>query len=495
MRNLGYTFQMKLLFCLLLLLSHRVFSQHDPIDSLDAFISKQVCGYHVPGLSIGIIKGNKIVFQKGYGVMSAKDSAHVTASTIFPILSCSKAFTAAAIGMLVQEGKIKWDDKVVKYLPDFALSDPWITSHLTISDILSHRSGLESFEGDLLWYGTQYSRREIVRRLRYSPIKNNFRADFGYQNILYLAAGLIIEKVSGKTWDSFVQEKLFVPLHMNHTTTSIKDVDSNNLALPHLGDAPGAPVNLDNIGPAGSINSNIEDMLGWLQLWIDGGKYHGVPLLSNNTVETMTSPKTFISENGDHSYGFGWEIEWNNQHKIISHGGGMPGYKSLVTIDPASQIGIIILTNKISYINEELTSIILDYLNGVQINWRESDKNLATRNFRYPWDDNTNDAFILKAPIPDFTSYKGKYEDRQYGKVEIQMIKDTPVMKFIPVLNNYKGYLSYINNDTLHIAFSDRFISSGRIIFNRDTKNKITGFHFDIPPGDFNFNGFRFKKQ
>jgi CubicO group peptidase (beta-lactamase class C family) len=196
---------MKILAIFIVLLPSLILAQQ-PIDSLDYFIQKQVIDYKIPGLAIGIIKDNAVVFKKGYGRISTADSLPVTTQTIFPILSCTKAFTAAAIGILVDQGKLKWDDKVTKYLPYFKLSNQITTNQLTISDILSHRSGLEGFEGDLLWYGTDYSRQEIVRRIQYSPLRNTFRKDFGYQNVLYLVAGLIIEKVTGETWDEFIQK-------------------------------------------------------------------------------------------------------------------------------------------------------------------------------------------------------------------------------------------------------------------------------------------------
>ncbi len=153
---------MRKLSILLLILSHIGFGQNHRLDSLDWFIAKQVIDYEIPGLAIGIIKENYIRFHKEYGVTSTIDSFPVTSNTIFPILSCTKAFTAAGIGILVDEGKLDWNDKVIKYLPDFKLSDPWITKELIISDLLSHRSGLGEYDGDLLWYGTQYSREEIL---------------------------------------------------------------------------------------------------------------------------------------------------------------------------------------------------------------------------------------------------------------------------------------------------------------------------------------------
>lgn len=346
---------------LVVLLPGFLSGQYHNIDSLDTFIQKQVNEYKIPGVAIGIINDNKIVFKKGYGVISTSDSVPVTTQTIFPILSCTKTFTAAAIGILVDEGKLQWDDKVITHLPDFKLSDAWVTKQLTIGDILSHRSGLESFEGDLLWYGTDYTRQEVVTRIRYSPLRNNFRLDFGYQNIMYLVAGLIIEKVTGKPWDDFIKEKIFSPLSMSHSSTSIKQV-TKDYARPHLKNKPIPVMNMDNIGPAGSVNSTIDDMLPWLQLWINEGIHNGNRLLSENSFQTITSPKIMLSKTSAESYGFGWQIETDNGKKVLSHGGGMPGYKSTVIIIPADKSGLVILTNKISYLNEALAGIIMEYM-------------------------------------------------------------------------------------------------------------------------------------
>lgn len=179
---------MKKLLILFVLLPNFIFALQKETDSLDAFVAKQVKDYKVPGLAIGIIEAGKVVFKKGYGVTSTIDNFPVTTQTIFPLSSCTKAFTTAAMAVLVDHGKINWNDKVTKFLPDFKLSDPWITKELTISDILSHRVGLNSYDGDLLWYGTNYTQKEIVSKIQYSPIRNNFRIDFGYSNIMYLVA-------------------------------------------------------------------------------------------------------------------------------------------------------------------------------------------------------------------------------------------------------------------------------------------------------------------
>ena len=491
-----YQIPMKKIFIFLYLLPNLIFAQQQDTDSLDAFIAKQVIDYKIPGLAIGIIKDNQIVFKKGYGINSTVDSLPVTTQTIFPILSCTKAFTAAAIGILVDEGKINWNDKVIKYLPNFKLSDPWITKELTISDILSHRSGLESFEGDLLWYGTNYSRQEIVRRIQYSPIRNNFRSDYGYQNIMYLVAGLIIEKITGQSWDNFIKNRIFIPLSMTNSSTSITQLSNNkNYAHPHIKSKPIPRMNIDNIGPAGSINSTIDDMISWLQIWINEGGHNGNQILSKNTFKTITTTKIMLSDKSNESYGFGWDIGFDdNGKKVIGHGGGMPGFKSTVSISSENKTGVILLTNKISYFNEELVGIINEYLKSKKTNWGEADKSLYSKGFNFSWDEEI-DTSKLKSHIPNFTLYKGQYEDKEYGKASIREYDGKAILEFLPAKEILSANLYYVNKDTLKVIFNDAFIPTGEIVFKWGANQKVKSFKFNLSSSDFHFNYLDFKKN
>jgi CubicO group peptidase (beta-lactamase class C family) len=480
-------------FCLFPYLIH---AQHQTTDSLDAFIAKQVIDYKIPGLAIGIIKDNQIIFKKGYGVNSTVDSLPVTTQTIFPILSCTKAFTAAAMGILVDRGKMNWNDKVIKYLPNFKLSDPWITKELTIADILSHRSGLESFEGDLLWYGTTYTRQEIVRRIQYSPVRNNFRADYGYQNIMYLVAGLIIEKITGQTWDNFINDSLFIPLSMTSSSTSIlKMLKNENYAHPHLRNKPIPLMNMDNIGPAGSINSTIDDMLLWMKLWINEGSYNGKKILSHDALQTITTPKVMLSGKSTESYGFGWNIGVENGKKVIAHGGGMPGFKSTVSISPDNRTGIVILSNKISYFNDELMGIIMEYLESKQINWKQADKDLYFKNFNFDWDQEPDISSQLNSYIPDLSLYEGQYEDKGYGKAVIRLESEKAILELLPTKKLFSGRLYYVSTDTLKIIFKDAFIPAGEVVFKRGRDKKVISFKLNISSSDFHFKYLNFKKN
>ena len=489
--------KMKKLFVLLFLLPNFIFAQQQETDSLDAFISKQVKDYNIPGLAIGIIKDNQIVFEKGYGITSTIDSFPVTTQTVFPIMSCTKAFTAAAMGILVDEGKINWNDMVIKYLLDFKLSDPWITKHLTIADILSHRSGLESYEGDLLWYGTSYSRQEIVKRMQYSPIRNNFRSDYGYNNVMYLVAGLIIEKVTGQTWDNFIKAKFFLPLSMHSSSTSITQmIKEKSYAQPHLTNKPIPLMNLDNIAPAGSINSNIDDMLKWVQMWIDKGAYNGSQLLSENSFKTITTEKIILSNTSDEGYAFGWNVGFDNGKKVLAHGGGLPGYKSFITIIPDDKTAIVILTNKLTYLNEELIDVVMRYLNSKEINWKDVESNLYGKNFHFSWEENDTDTSYKQVHvIPNFAVYKGLYDDKEYGKANIKEENGKAILELLPSKKQFSGYLYYISPNKFKIAFNDKFVPTGYVVFKLDKNKKPIGFKLDIDSGDFLFKYLDFKKE
>ena len=271
------------------------------LNGFEAYAEKAMKDWEVPGMAIAIVKDDKIVFAKGFGVRKVGETTPVDERTIFAIGSSSKAFTAAALATLVDEGKIKWDDRVTKYLPDFETYDPYVTRELTIRDLLTHRSGLE--RGDMLWYGTENSRDEILRRTRYIKPTWSLRSNFGYQNLMYLAAGQVVAKVTGSSWDDIVAQKIFTPLGMASSSTSIRTFkNGDNVANPHgkIDDKVQAIAwrNIDNIAPAGSINSNVVDMAQWLRLQMGKGTYETKKVFSAATSNEMHMPQTVMRLEG-----------------------------------------------------------------------------------------------------------------------------------------------------------------------------------------------------
>ena len=265
-------------FTLVLLLSvaGASFAQAPPPD-LDAHTARVLKEFEVPGLAIAIVKDGKVVLTKGYGVRKLGDPTPVDEHTLFGIASNTKAFTGAALAILVDEGKLSWDDPVTKHLPQFQMYDPYVTREMTIRDLLTHRSGLGLGAGDLMfWPQTTFTRDEIVHNLRYIKPASSFRSRYAYDNILYLVAGQIIPAITGKSWDDFVKERIFVPLGMTESNTSAKAIKPGvNAVSPHTkieGKLTPIPFNdLDNTAPAGAINSNVVDMAKWVVVQLDKG--------------------------------------------------------------------------------------------------------------------------------------------------------------------------------------------------------------------------------
>ena len=330
----------------------------EPFPGLDAYVNGAITRWKVPGLAIAIVRNDSVIYTKGYGLQDITKGTPVDERTIFAIGSSSKAFTAASIAMLVDEKKIELDAPAAKYLPGFQLADPYATRELTVRDLLSHRSGLA--RGELAWYGSGFDRDEIVRRVRFLQPTWSFRSQFGYQNIMYIAAGQIVARVSGMSWDDFVQQRLLTPLGMTASSTTIRGLERRtNVASPHAEvDSVVRPVawrNIDNAGPAGSINSNVVEMAQWARLQLNNGTIGGKRLISNRLVEEMHTPQTVIRNDSASrafnpethfmSYGLGWFLEDYRGREVVHHGGNVDGFTALVAMMPEEKFGIVILTN------------------------------------------------------------------------------------------------------------------------------------------------------
>ena len=327
----------------------------------DAYVAAGMKQWNVPGLAIAIVRDGKS-YIKGYGVRSIDAREPVDGKTVFAIGSSSKAFTAAMLGMLVDEHRIGWDDPLTKDLPGFEMYDPWVTREVTIRDALTHRTGLGAGIGEFaLWYASGLSRDEIVHRIRYLRPAYGFRSTFEYDNLMVLAAGQVIPAVTGSTWDHFLSDRLFGPLGMSDSSSSIRALAGNaDVAQPHQeidGTLRRIPYReIDNIGPAGSINSNVTDMSHWVQMLLDGGTYGGHRLLSQDTVAQLFTPQTimplespwtlFTPASNFLDYGLNWLIFDYHGHKMVQHAGNIDGMTAMVSLVPDLHLGIVVLTNK-----------------------------------------------------------------------------------------------------------------------------------------------------
>ena len=278
-----------------------------PVD-LDEYVARALKEFNVPGLALAVVKDGRVIVAKGYGVREAGKPERVDEQTLFGIASNTKAFTTAALAMLVDEGKLSWDDPVIKHLQTFQMYDPYVTREMTVRDLLTHRSGMGLGAGDLMfWPPTSFTRAEIMRNVRFLKPVTSFRSRYAYDNVLYMVAGEVLRTVSGRNWDEFIKERIFVPLGMTRSNTSTNELRAgDNIVSPHaMAEGNLKPIafyNLDNVAPAGAINSSVVDMAKWLIAQLDNGKYRASDgsekrLFSMRQNQEMWSAQTILPIN------------------------------------------------------------------------------------------------------------------------------------------------------------------------------------------------------
>ena len=350
------------------------------IDSaaLDRAIEATRKTFSAPGIAVAIVRGDQVVYLKGAGVKKLGTSDPVTPDTRFALASTSKAFTTTALAMLVDEGKLQWDDPVRLHLPGFQLADPLANELVTLRDIVSHRTGLS--RNDALWYSTNWDRHEILRRIGLVPLTKPFRSAYQYQNIMFLAAGEAVGQASGGTWEHFIGQRIFGPLGMNNSGFDAADAQkAADVATPHIlrknvvTEAPWR--NISSIGPAGSLNSSARDMSRWLRFQMAGGVWEGKRLVSEKQLRETQSPQMVIRDEAPwaelnpettySAYGLGWRLQDYRGRLLISHGGAIDGFRAQVGFLPAEKLGFVILTNlATTSIVESLRYALLDVLLG-----------------------------------------------------------------------------------------------------------------------------------
>jgi CubicO group peptidase (beta-lactamase class C family) len=333
-------------------------AQAKPLQGFDAYVTRSMAAWKVPGLAVAVVRNDSVVLAKGYGVKTLGRPDPVKASTLFAIGSASKAFTALAVAMLVDQGRLDWEDQATQHLPGFQMYDPYVTRELTVRDLLTHRSGLTA--SDLIVYQPQMTRDSILHRVRYIKPSSSFRSRFGYQNLMYLAAGQITARLAGSSWDDVIRQRIFAPLGMTHSNTSVTALDGlPDVATPHgeIDDTVRTIpyFNLDQIAPAGSINSSVLDMAQWVRFQLAGGTVAGEPLLSAAAFGETRTPQTIVPLEGfwkiavqdAHllNYGLGWFLHDYHGRGIVQHGGNIDGMSALVALLPEERTGLVVLTN------------------------------------------------------------------------------------------------------------------------------------------------------
>ena len=489
--------------------------QAKTIKKLDSYFEQAINDWNVPGMEVLIIKGDEVLLEKGYGVKNTETNEPVTPNTLMAIASNSKAFTSAALAQLVDSGKVSWTDKVIDYLPYFRMYNDYVTQNMTIRDLLCHRSGLATFSGDLIWYGTHHSREEVVKRARFLKPVTGFRDEYGYQNIMFIAAGLVVEKVTGLTWDEYVKTNFFNPLGMNSTVTSTLDLNaSKDVSAPHNfkfnKQIPIEWINWDNMAPAGSIISCVSDMKYWLQTQLNEGIFKNDTLWSASrtkemwTVETSKSvsnwSKTNFPSKTFDGYGLGWGLFNYHGEKIVTHGGGYDGFISRVAMVPEEKLGIVILTNTNTWLPSPLMYQILDaFLCDSKDKKDWSQFYLGIKN-SVETADSVEQAATEESRIKEtatslnLSEYEGTYYCEMYGNLMVRAIGDQLAFQF-EATPLFRGTLRHWHFDTFRLNWgSQMMLPSGFMTFVLDAHGKVDELKVDVPNPDFDFSELEFKK-
>jgi len=497
----------------LLFLALPLLAQQAPPADLDEYVARSMRTFDVPGMAVAIVKDGKVVLSKGYGIRKLGEATAVDENTLFGIGSNTKAFTAAALATLVDDGKISWDDPVYERLNGFEMYDPYVSKEMRIRDLLCHRSGLGLGEGDLMfWPHTTFTRDEVVYRLRYLKPTTSFRTTYAYNNLMFVTAGQVVASVSSKSWDDYLREKIFLPLGMNATNTSTTAFrQGDDWAWPHSkveGKLQPIPFeNLDNAGPAGAINSSVADMSKWLLLQLNRGKIPGTDkrIFSEKSSHEMWAQQMIVPV-GDAppelkslqshfaGYGMGWVLRDYRGRKLVSHSGGVAGFVTRVMLVPEENLGVVILTNAEEDLAFEsvLFHILDGYLGGPTQDYIAAFRSLEDKQQKEAGETMSKAAQARAAdskPSLPLEKYAGDYSDPWYGKVTIRPENAGLILNFERTPKGLAD-LQHWQYDTFKAHWRDRTVEDAFVTFTLKPDGSVD--HFTMvavsPLADFSFD-------
>jgi CubicO group peptidase (beta-lactamase class C family) len=499
-----------------LALSLRIDAQAPPASAppdLDAYVQRVMQSFDVPGIALSVVHSGKVVVSRGYGVRRLGEPTRVDSRTLFGIASNTKLFTATALGLLVEEGKLEWDAPVVRYLPAFQMWDPFVTREITVRDLLVHRSGLGLGAGDLLWWpASTYDRKEIARRLRYIRPATSFRSAYAYDNVLYLVAGEVIEAVSGRSWEDFVGSRILTRVGM--TGSNVRHsaaAEGGNVAVPHArvdGTVrPIKPFDSDNTNPAGGINSNADDMAKWMTVQLAHGRLaDGSPLFSDATWRELTTmvtprplanppPELAVQRQNFRGYALGLDVADYRGRRLLMHTGGLPGYVSRVMMIPEWDLGIAVLTNQeVGQAFDAIAFHIADhYLGAPATDWLDAYQKVEARQreaFAASERATATGRNAASRPSLPLAKYAGTYTDRWYGDIAIEEQGGKLQIRFTRT-PGLVGDLEHWQYDTFVARWRDRELRADAFVtfaLNPDGSIDQAKMQAVSPETDFSFD-------
>jgi CubicO group peptidase (beta-lactamase class C family) len=466
-------------------------NEADHLGGLSQYIEKKMEEWKIPGMAIGVIQNDSVLFSKGLGFRDIDKKLPVTPQTLFNIASISKTFTAATVGILCDEGKLGWNTPIIDYLPDFRLYDEYATFHATPRDLLSHRTGLSMFS-DLIIYVWPFERDEIYRRLQYLKQSHSFRQWYEYSNTSFVIAGHIVGRLSGGTWEDFVEERIFKPLGMTHSNFDLQIKNVEDFSYPYKYEN-GQYVKLpfDNAparNPSGGINSSASEMVNWLKLHLNKGKFDNQQIISPTSIDMIKNPciYNFYSEEKwwppMMSSALGWDFQFYSGYHLLTKGGIRDGFGCFISFMPQEKIGIVILGN--NRLALELTHYLTYYIYDQLLNLNE-----------FSWDK------LIQDERPKYKVSSEKSSKEQQAKSEKMSY---PREKYIGTYEHdaYGTAAVYVENGELQLNFNTNFVwpleycfqnvfktvydgATIRFEFNQDTAGNVISLEIQIEGTDF----------
>jgi CubicO group peptidase (beta-lactamase class C family) len=425
------------------------------LAGLDTFAAKVLKDWNAAGVAIAVVEKGNVIYAGGFGYRDIDKKLPVTENTQFAIGSCTKAFTASILGMLANEGKLDLDKPVRSYLPELKFQNEYTNSHATLRDMMCHRTGLPRH--DMSWYASWATRNEFLERIQYLEPTLELREKFQYNNFMFMAQGVVIEKLTGKSWEENMKERILKPLGMDNTNLSTKDMeksadhslayastDSSIKAIPYR--------NIDAMGPAGSVNSSAKDMAKWLITWVNAGKYKGKEIIPSSylseamTIQMATGGGLPGTENSDvhlSGYGLGWGISSYRGHYRVEHGGGIDGFITSTGFFPSDSIGIFVVSNQ-----GEPVAVIRNFIADRMLkltyrNWNKSQLDAAKKAKEAAKlvveNDSIGHVYNTK-PSHELVDYTGVYRNPGYGSIEIKSTGKELTSQFNSIDIKFKHY-------------------------------------------------------